>query len=59
MVNDQKEKIAIIRGVDLASIKVESELCPLCNLWIHSDNVSPNDCFCSVGVIKNYFKSKS
>jgi len=59
MENEQKEKIAIIRGLDLQNINEgESEICPLCNLWIHSGKVSPNDCFCSVGVIKNHFKLK-
>jgi len=54
MENEQKEKIAIIRGLQNIN-EGESEICPLCNLWIHSGKVSPNDCFCSVGVIKNHF----
>lgn len=53
---EQKKKITIIRGLDLASIKEgESEICPLCHKWIHSGKVFPDDCCCSVGVIENHF----
>ena len=57
MKSEQKEKIAIIRSVDLESVKDgESEICPLCVRFIYSDRAFPEDCCCSVGVIKNHFK---
>ena len=38
MINEQKAKLAIIRGIDLASVKNDdSKICPLCARLIRSD----------------------